>query len=225
MSFINKANILLLLVFIGSIAGSSIQKIPIPLKDANISQPPSLIDYMRKHYLKLEENLWELFDSGIDIAYVLEQIHVVHLKFFGERFGERNVSFNDCSVEHKFQLKVAIDEINRTVSIAINNYLHGNPLAFDERESIAMARRQLNLTKQMDELFAHSGSIDYYQTINNVSAFEHLKSIQITRCVYMLNSINSINNRFIFITRKFHVNCPNRSIDSFWNVKILYLFI
>lgn len=171
MSFISKAKYALLLVFIGSIKGSSIQKsIENPLKDANISQPPALIDFMRINYLQLEENLWELFYSGIDIAYVLEQIHVVHLKFFGERFGERNVSFDDCSVEHKFQLNVAIDEINRTVSIAENNYLHKNPLSFNERESIAMARRQLNLTKQMDELFATSGSIDFYQTIQNVSA-------------------------------------------------------
>lgn len=174
MSFISKAQYLLLLVFIGSLAGSSVQKpIEDPLKDTNILQyPPALIDFMRKHYLKLEENLWELFDSGIDIAYVLERIHVGHLKFFGERFGERNVSFDDCTVEHKFQLKVAIDEIDRTVSIAVKNYLHENQLAFNERESIAMARQQLNLTKQMNELFATSGSIDYYQTIKNVSAFE-----------------------------------------------------
>lgn len=187
MSFISKAQFSLLLMFIGSIAGSSIQKpIEDQLKDANISQPPALIDFMRNNYLKLEENLWELFDSGIDIAYVLEQMHVVHLKFFGERFGERNVSFDDCSVEHKFQLKVAIDEINRTVSIVVNNYLHEHPLAFNERESIAMARRQLNLTKQMDQIFATSGSIDYYRTINNVSAFERNEILDKARVCRML---------------------------------------
>lgn len=132
---------------------------------------PGRIDTLRWNYLALEHDLWTLMDSGIDTAYVLEQIHIVHLKVFGERFGEFNVSFNDCAAEHQFQLKHTIAEINRTISIVIKNYLHQNPLAFDEMESIAIGNRQRNLTNQLDLLFGVAGSSEFFETIKSVSFF------------------------------------------------------
>lgn len=130
---------------------------------------PVLIDSLRRHYLELENDLWHLMESGIDTAYVLEQIHIVHSTFFGEHFREFNVSFNDYADDRQAQLLSTVHVINRTVAMAMQNCLHQNPLAFDELASINAARRHLNLTYQIDTLFTIAGSMDFYETIQNVS--------------------------------------------------------
>lgn len=132
---------------------------------------PALIDSLRRHYLMLESDLWHLMDSGIDTAYVLEQIHIVHLTFFGERFREFNVSFEDYAIDRQTQLLSVVGEINRTISMVVGESLHQHPLAYDESASIDAARRQLNLTHRMDTLFDITGSMDFYETIKNVSDF------------------------------------------------------
>lgn len=138
---------------------------PIP----KLTVVPVLIDSLRRHYLMLENDLWHLIESGIDTAYVLEQIHIVHSTFFGEDFREFNVTFYDYAVDRQAQLLSTVDDINRTVAMAVQNCLHQNPLAFDEIASIDAARRHLNLTYQIDTLFTIAGSMDFYETIQNVS--------------------------------------------------------
>lgn len=137
------------------------------------SQPSAntvtLIDSRRRHYLTLENDLWHLMESGIDTAYVLEQVHIVHWTFFGESFREFKVTFNDYAADHQAQLLSAVDDINRMVVMAIKNSLHKNPLEFDERASIAVAQRHLNLTCHIDTLFTSTGSTEFYETIQNVS--------------------------------------------------------
>lgn len=142
-----------------------------PLVPSSLPSPmtPVLIDSLRRHYLALENDLWHLMESGIDTAYVLEQIHIVHWTFFGERFREFNVTFNDYAADRQTQLFSVVDDINRTVAMTLKNCLHQNPLAFDENDAIEAARRQLNLTYQIDILFAITGSTDFYETIQNVS--------------------------------------------------------
>lgn len=145
---------------------------PSPLPSSNKKLPsvvPVLIDSLRRHYLALENDLWHLILSGIDTAYVLEQIHIVHWTFFGENFREYNVTFNDYAADRQTQLLSTVNDINRTVAMAVKNCLHQNPLAFDEKASIDAALRQLNLTYQIDTLFAITGSVDFYETIQNVS--------------------------------------------------------
>lgn len=133
------------------------------------SDAPALIDSLRRHYLALENDLWHLIESGIDTAYVLEQTQIVYRTFFSEPFREFNVTFNDYAADRQTQLLSAVDDIRRTVAMAMKNCLHQNPLAFDEAATIGAARRQLNLTHQIDTLFAITGSTDFYETIQNVS--------------------------------------------------------
>lgn len=135
------------------------------------SQPtvPALIDSLRRHYLALESDLWHLIDSGIDTAYVLDQIHIVHLTFFGERFREFNVSFEDYAIDRQTQLATIAAEINQTISMVVEKSLHQHPLAYDEAASIDVARRQRNLTHHIDTLFNITGSMEFYETIKHVS--------------------------------------------------------
>lgn len=134
-----------------------------------VSASPALIDSLRRHYLALESDLWHLIDSGIDTAYVLDQIHIVHLTFFGERFREFNVSFEDYAIDRQTQLVTVVAEINQTIALVVKKSLHQHPLAYDEAASIDVARRQRNLTHHIDMLFDITGSIDFYETIKSVS--------------------------------------------------------
>lgn len=133
---------------------------------------PSLIDALQQRYLALERDLWHIIDSGIDSAYVLEQIHSVHLNFFAERFGEYNVTFADYALDHQIQLFKAVSNINRNIAMVIKNSLKKNPLAFNERATIDMAQLQLDLTHQIDAIINITASPDFYVTIKNVSNFE-----------------------------------------------------
>lgn len=132
---------------------------------------PALIDSLRQHYLALETDLWHLMDSGIDTAYVLEQMNIVHITFFGEKFREFNITFDDYAIDRHSQLVSIFGEINRTISMVMKSSLHQNPLAFDEISSIDAARHQLDLTHQIDTLHDIAGSKDFYETIKNVSDF------------------------------------------------------
>lgn len=143
----------------------NIQKVPVTRTII-----PSLIDSLRRHYLALENDLWHLMNSGIDTAYILEQMHIVHLTFFGENFRELNITFADYAIDRQNQLASMFAEINRTVEMVMKNSLHKNPLAFNEIASIDAARHQLNLTYQIDTLHNIAGSQDFYETIKSVSA-------------------------------------------------------
>lgn len=133
---------------------------------------PSLIDALQQRYLAFERDLWHIIDSGIDSAYVLEQIHSVHLNFFAEHFGEYNVTFADYALDHQIQLFKAVSDINRNIAMVVKNSLKKNPLAFDERATIDMAQLQLDLTHQIDAIINITASPDFYVTIKNVSDFD-----------------------------------------------------
>lgn len=132
---------------------------------------PTLTDYLRLHYLSLEESLWQLMESGTDNAFVLEQIHAVHLTFFKERFGEFNVPL-DAPDPYERQLQNVIRAVNRTVTYLIEHCLQTNPLEFDELEVITSARRQFNFTTKLDLIHNVTEFTDFFQTIKNVSVFK-----------------------------------------------------
>lgn len=133
---------------------------------------PSVIDSLRRHYLALENDLWHLMDSGIETAYILQQMHNIHLTFFRENFREFNVTFNDYAVDRQTQLLSIIDMVNGFVSMTMKKCLHQNSLEFNETISIDVAQRQLNLTHQIDTLYSITGTTDFYKTIKNVSDYK-----------------------------------------------------
>lgn len=137
-------------------------------------QNPLLIDSLRRRYLALEHDLWNLMDSGIDTAYVLEQIHLVHLRLFHDHFNEFNVTFYDYAVDRQTQLLDIVSNINRTVSLIEHYSLRQNPLSFDEDQTINAARYQLNLTDQINTLYEITEPRNFYETIKNVSDFNSI---------------------------------------------------
>ncbi|XP_031620531.1 uncharacterized protein LOC116339051 isoform X2 [Contarinia nasturtii] len=147
----------------------------------------SLIDSIRRHYLALEIDLWHLMDSGIDTAYILQQMHNIHLTFFGEHFREFNVTFNDYAVDRQTQLISIIDTVNGFVSMTTNKCLHQNPLEFNETAAIEMAQRQLNLTHQIDRLFTLTETMDFYETIRNKAQLK-----QCDKNVMVIKSANQL---------------------------------
>lgn len=134
---------------------------------------PVLIESLRQHYIALESDLWHLMDSGIDTAYILEQMHITHLRFFDEHFYLFNVTFNDFAVDRQNQLASIVDDIHGIETIVVKNSLRQNPSAFDENVSINAARHQLNLTHQIDTLFDITDTKEFYETIRNVSVYLH----------------------------------------------------
>lgn len=155
---------------------NTVQQRLIPLFSSSTPSPP-LIDSLRQRYLARESDLWHLIDSGIDNAYVLEHIHVKHLQFFTDNFGEFNVTFNDYAFDRQIQLRRAIADINGIVSLVMQKSLRQNPLSFDERATVDTAQLQLDLTQQQNDAIlniTHGSSSDFYMTIKNVSNFDKI---------------------------------------------------
>lgn len=130
---------------------------------------PVLIDSIRQHYLALEIDLWNLIDSVSDTAYVLSQIHGIHLNFFDQSFGEVNVTFDDYAFDRQTQLLNIVASINRTVSMVVKNSLRENSLSFHEKAAMDTNRYQIDLTNEMDMLFNLTTTEDFYDTIERVS--------------------------------------------------------
>ncbi|XP_055324696.1 uncharacterized protein LOC129579082 isoform X2 [Sitodiplosis mosellana] len=176
------------------------------------SVAPALIDSLRRHYLALENDLWHLIESGIDTAYVLEQIHIVHRIFFDESFREFNVTFNDYAADRQTQLLSAVDDITQTVAMAMKNCLHQNPLAFDELASIDAARSQLNLTHQINALFVITGSTDFYETIQNKA--------QLKQCDKNVMVIKSANQ----LIYEYYHDISTAELKAYALVQLAYMF-
>lgn len=130
---------------------------------------PVLIDSIRHHYITLENDLWNLIDGGIDTAYVLEQIHGAHLKFFDQPFREFNITFEDYSFDRRTQLLDIVSDINKTVSVVVKNSLRENSLSFTEKAAIDTNRYQIDLNDQIDTLFNTTSTKEFYETIKKVS--------------------------------------------------------
>lgn len=135
---------------------------------------PALIDSIRHHYITLENDLWNLIDGGIDTAYVLEQIHGAHLKFFDQPFHEFNVTFEDYSFDRRTQLLDIVSDINKTVSDVVKNSLRENSLSFTEKAAIDTNRYQIDLNDEIDTLFNTTSTKEFYETITKVSLISML---------------------------------------------------
>lgn len=129
---------------------------------------PSLVDSLRRHYLSLDADLWKLIASGTDISFVLTQIHIIHRTFLSENFHEFNVQLASTD-EQQLKLFDSFNAINTSVSVLLKNYLHTNPLEFDEKKSLRVAQIQENQTQHLDIIFNVTGLTDFYRIIQAVS--------------------------------------------------------
>lgn len=132
------------------------------------SAVPSLIDRLRLDYIRLEQDLWTLIHLENDAAVSLEAVHKTHLAFFRSDFDEVHVKLDEVDPDH-LQLYHAFAEVNRTVTVLVKNYLHSNPLRYDEKRTIAICRQLSNLTHHLDAMSNIMTDTDFYNTIKNVS--------------------------------------------------------
>lgn len=146
-------------------------------KAISIPATPSLIDRLRLDYIVLERDLWNLIYLENDKSVSLEAVHKAHLSFFRSDFGESHVPLDEIDPDH-LQLYHAFSAINRTVSVVVKNYLHSNPLRFDQKRTLAICRQLANLTYHLDGMNAVMADTDFFNTIKNVS--ELVKTIQST---------------------------------------------
>lgn len=129
---------------------------------------PSIVDVHRQRYLSLEKALWHVIDSGLEEAYVLQQIHSGHRTFLTDNYHEKNVYLSLFDPDHR-KLFDAINRINVSVADTVRSYLHTSSRYYNERDSITIARLNQNLTYQMEQIFNASGESDFYRIVRNVS--------------------------------------------------------
>lgn len=137
-------------------------------KEPHTSNPPTLLDILRQRYFSIEDALWHVISSGIDESYALQQIHSGHRTFLRDNFYEKNCYFSTFDPDQSV-LFSAIQKINQSVAITVENNLHSNRRLFNERDSLVISGRNLNLTHQLDKLFEITGNGDFYYTVRNVS--------------------------------------------------------
>ena len=129
----------------------------------------TLVDSQRQRYLSLESALWHIIQSGMDQAYVLQQIHSGHRTFLQSNFGEKNVYLSNFDPDHRAIIE-AIQRVNASSWNTVDNYLHTNTRLFNEREALRISNENGNLTYHLDRLHNVTGRSDFYRVIRNVSS-------------------------------------------------------
>lgn len=135
---------------------------------SNNNPPPTRLDVMRQRYFSIEDAMWNVIDSGTDQSYVVQQIHSGHLDFLREDFLEKSCYFSTFDPEQRV-LYDAIQCINQSVDITVENYLHQSRKFQRETDALAISARNLNLTYYFDRLIEVAGNSDFYATIRSVS--------------------------------------------------------
>lgn len=137
-------------------------------RNSNNNQPPILLDVMRQRYFSIEDALWSVINSGSDQTYALQQIHSGHQSFLRGDFLEKSCYFSTFDPEQRV-LYDAIHQINQSVDITVENYLHSSRQFYRETDALAISARNLNLTHYFDRLIEVAGTSDFYATIRSVS--------------------------------------------------------
>lgn len=112
-----------------------------------------------QNYLNLEKLLWsditfhikELTIQTDDVS-VLDQIRLEHLEFFRNNFTGYDMELNLFLIRDEFVFN-NIMEINKSVNEALNTYLIDSDMLFDELKTVLITQYQIDLSKQMDNLF------------------------------------------------------------------------
>lgn len=167
MRFVNK-NVLLWVfaVFVAFVSAANVFT-----KNSNVqhvTHPPILVDALRQRYFSIEDALWHVISSGLEQSYVLQQIHSGHKTFLRDNFYEKNCYFSTFDPDQQV-LFDAIKQINQSVQTTVEQYLYSSRRHFNERDSLTISGRNLNLTHYLDKLYEKTGNSDFYATIRNVS--------------------------------------------------------
>lgn len=134
---------------------------------------PSLIDTMRKDYLKVEKNLWQFIDnskSDLDTIYVLEQVHLRHESFFKTDFAVKKV-FLSILDPREHGVVNAIQSVDSAVEVLLGKYLHNDSADFSETEAVMVSRHQIHFVKEIDGIYNVTGLSDFFTEVRNVGIF------------------------------------------------------
>lgn len=137
-------------------------------RNSNGSQPPILLEVLRQRYFSIEDAIWGVINSGSDQSYALQQIHSGHLNFLRGDFLEKSCYFSTFDPVQR-ALYDAIQRVNQSVDITVENYLHSSRQFYRETDALAISARNLNLTHYFDRLIEIAGTSDFYATIRSVS--------------------------------------------------------
>lgn len=135
--------------------------------------PPNLstfshIDMLRELYFSLEKALWRVIRAGVGQEYVLQRIHAVHLRFFGEKFNENGVDLDLFDPDQR-TLHDEIDKVNLTVNSIRDVYLQTKVNDAQREQVLGFSRNIVNMTKTMDVMHNLTRDNDFFGYIKKVS--------------------------------------------------------
>lgn len=153
----------------------------------------SHIDMLRELYFTLEKALWRVIRAGVGQEYVLQRIHAVHLRFFGEKFNENGVTL-DLFDPDQSTLHNEIEHINLTVNSIRDVYLQTKINDAQRGQVLGFSRNIVNMTKSMDIIHNLTNNNDFFGYIKKVSECHKIPRLTVFFC-------NENVNRKMFLIR------------------------
>lgn len=141
---------------------------PTSQTDVQLDMNFSNIDMLRELYLNLEKALWRVIRAGVGQEYVLQRIHAVHLRFFGEKFNENGV-YLDLFDPDQSSLHNEIQHINLTANSIRDVYLQTKVNDAQRDQVLGFSRNIVNMTKTMDFIYNLTRHNDFFGYIKKVS--------------------------------------------------------
>lgn len=137
-----------------------------------------------ENYLNLEKTLWSdvmfhMKEQTIrtDDVGVLDQIRFAHLQFLTKKLTGFEMEYNLFLLRDEFVFENIV-AINKSVSKALNTYLTDSDILNDELKTILITNYQVDLSKQMDDIFEFMSTDGFQEFMQGVS-----------RCNVMRNEI------------------------------------
>lgn len=142
----------------------------------------SNIDMLRELYINLEKALWRVIRAGVGQEYVLQRIHAVHLRFFGEKFNENGVDLDPFDPEQSV-LRSEMQAINLTVNSIRDVYLQTKVNDAQRDQVLGFSRNIVNMTKTMDVIYNLTKHNDFFGYIQKVSEYNNSLCLTIYRSI------------------------------------------
>ncbi|KAJ6642110.1 hypothetical protein Bhyg_07056 [Pseudolycoriella hygida] len=178
----------------------------------NDARDYSNIDTLRELYINLEKALWRVIRAGMGQEHVLQRIHLVHLRFFGEKFNENLVELDlfdpDQSVLHS-----EIQHINLTVNSIRDVYLQTKVNDAQRDQVIGFSRNIVNMTKTMDIIYNLTKYNDFFGYIK--------KKGDLQNCMAS-NILTESTNQQLY---EYYVDISAAQLKAYSLVQMSYMFL
>lgn len=149
---------------------------PTPQNEVPDTSSFANIDTLRELYLNLEKALWRVIRAGVGQEYVLQRIHAVHLRFFGEKFNENGV-YLDVQDPDQSVLHNEIQYVNLTMNSIRDVYLATKINDAQREQVLGFSRNIVNMTNTMDIMYNLTKHKDFFGYIRRVSGLGTVPSL------------------------------------------------